>query len=298
MLKTLACLCTALLMGTSTAVSTNNFTSFVTGIAKGLETEHVTGKCGARTLATIEHATHTLNLAADVWAGDLTQFAELGNALRALYAEGRGLTVECDFTELLRRLEAVLSHSGYFILARNYFKNSVKLIEDLAVLRHCTTNYTECGVSAGEVFRLMTDWKLNGRLIETVNFDIFEGLLTGLSCGVTSECRTGMIRLEPDIEGVLETAKKVTHGNIFMVRTLIDQVLRLQQQVTSYYHDCNGAGLSTLLEELLTKEGVDRVVAAYLKDSERIHTDFKCQDSQCGVKVGTGLKLLAGWCIN
>ncbi|CAG9322334.1 unnamed protein product [Blepharisma stoltei] len=223
--------------------------------------------------------------------------------LKAFASSLHQIAPACNLEALEKQLIQILNPStGLSILMTNYFKHSSEIHADMKVLTACSADYAVCGQSLGNAIQLLVGWTLTAGANPTPNYDFFNGLLAGLAKNGVSKCVADFTGLEPQFTQISNYIKKLEGGDIFVLHTMLNLVVKIEDEIFSWNADCNYTALIAILKGLGTQSGTNQVVTNYLQSFSTINNDFlslgngKCESPyECGHNLGEGIRLLLGW---
>jgi len=224
--------------------------------------------------------------------------------LQNLASELDKIAPACNLAGLEAQIQTILSPEGKSILMKNYFKNMSKISTDITALNTCNTNFYSCGKSLGNAVQLLIGFTLNlsPSLKQDGNFDWYNGFLAGLSKNGVSQCVTNYMGLEPEFTNIATIMAKLEAGNIFVIKSLVNAIVKVETQALSWNTDCNYTQLLQILAGMQTQAGMNQVVSNYLANFNTINSDFlspgrmTCETPyECGHNIGEAIRLLFGW---
>jgi hypothetical protein len=142
----------------SPKLTPTNVRDFLSGLALGLGNGS-TSTCSQGLSSMINSSYKVLNDFA-AQTQNLQQDITTLNDLQ-LIVNSVGPVSKCDFSALDNQLNKIFSKQGIEILTQNYINNGAILYTDYNTMMICTENYSACGQSVGNAFKLLIGWSLN-----------------------------------------------------------------------------------------------------------------------------------------
>ena len=133
------------------------FTSFAEGFRSQPEKQSA---CFNSTMALVNDLVSLYNNVGELLTGNTSiVFTVLGSYGR-LSNNFEDILEDCDFGELLDKLEKLISPMGAGVVFARYSSNSDKFSAALTSFGNCSDDLKLCGSLAGELLKLMLDWGL------------------------------------------------------------------------------------------------------------------------------------------
>ena len=207
MAKAVLLLCALALTNASPSlVGSEDALNFAKGFITGFEADPSSpSQCATDLISALSKADVVLSDISLVLSGEQGAFTQLVVDLQQASSIFAPLATECDLSGLENVIASLWSINGVNIVVENYFKN-IKLISQSLENYQTCTDYTECGLYAGETVKYLINWSLNTQVPgkfesssaqDTLAF--LQGLLTGLQANSNSQCYADLsIVLGPD----------------------------------------------------------------------------------------------------
>jgi hypothetical protein len=288
--------------------------NFALGFIQGVETDPSAESQCATDLSNLVTGTDTLvnDVLAVLEGGQGAVFklvTDLQNA-KQLYEPVLG---DCNFSGLEAQIQLLLSPKGYNILMANYFKNMQVVSVNIPYVEDCTSDYSQCGVSAGIIFKSLVGWSLNSQhgSVDSYNvdphsyIDFYQGFVAGLEANPNepSACANDLNLLLTNSDTLIADIEKALLQEKGAIVKLINDYNSFVSEIPNFSQDCNFASLYAQVQQLLGPDGFSILFQAYMKNNAAVSQDVDtisvCNEDlyACGSSLGDLVKIFIGWSI-
>lgn len=172
------------------------------------------------------------------------------------------------------------------------------------LISKCGEDFRVCGTYIGDLLKYLMELDLTETGEKAIEF--MNGLLQGLQNYQTQyhECVVNVNNIEKTSQDMWEKVEKFKEGDYLVVFKMFEDFEVIFSGLKELEGKCNLDELGQVMETLVTREGLEEVVANYLDNQEVVDKDigalrYCSQDlNRCGFKVGEIFKFLTGWTID
>ena len=310
MAKAVLLLCALALTNASPSlVGSEDALNFAKGFITGFEADPSSpSQCATDLISALSKADVVLSDISLVLSGEQGAFTQLVLDLQQASSIFAPLATECDLSGLENVIASLWSINGVNIVVENYFKN-IKLISQSLENYQTCTDYTECGLYAGETVKYLINWSLNTQVPgkfesssaqDTLAF--LQGLLTGLQANSNSQCYADLSIVLTNSDALIVDIESVMNGGYSGIIKLTKDLQNFSSQLPSAIGQlCNTSGLISSITALLGPDGMNNVEARYFIHRVAINQDIVAiatcdQDySACGKASGEIIRFITAW---
>ncbi|OMJ72214.1 hypothetical protein SteCoe_29389 [Stentor coeruleus] len=287
--------------------------AFTLGFIQGVETDPSAQSQCATDLSTLVTGTDTLvNDVLAVLEGGQGAIFKLVTDLQNAKTLYEPVFTDCNFSGLEAQIQVLLSPKGYNVLMSNYFKNMQVISTNIPYVEDCTSDYSQCGQSAGIIFKSLVGWSLNSQH-ETVAYitdphsyiSFLQGLIVGLEANPneSSACASDITLILTNSDTLIADIENALLQKQGAIVKLITDYNNFVSEIPNFSEDCNFASLVAQVQQLLGPNGFNILFQAYMKNNAMVTQDVDtisvCDQDlyACGSALGDLIKIFVQWSI-
>lgn len=246
---------------------------------------------------------------------DILNYANTNNYLpvlgdlMTLKSEVKSAIEACDLSGLLKKLSKLLGPSGKATIMKNYFLHTSAINTNIAVIENCSENFYDCGLSFGNIIKLMSGWSLGSALEESTDnnevnfeatdfFDLAESLFKTIEWDAPDFCDE-MFNMLPTYKQIAQQLTGTLTGNVQDAKDLVSSLLHIwvEEAVVS---DCAlnyGGMILYVFPNIISNTHTWRLAyyaetSNFMNNVNYITASCSKNYSTCGVKIGNIVNLL------